>query len=83
MASRAERHWARKKEEAQKITHYTSRGKAFARIAWDGDEPCADCGVNTNQFHVYPLCNQEQCPRCEGKALSCGCGLTPLEVVTD
>jgi hypothetical protein len=33
---------------------------------------CHDCAVTLGQFHHFG-CDMEQCPRCEGQLLSCGC----------
>lgn len=36
------------------------------------DEKCSNCGVPTGFLHLLP-CDLEQCPLCEGQALSCSC----------
>lgn len=36
--------------------------------------PCGDCDVKYGQMHVFG-CDWEQCPKCRGQALSCGCKL--------
>jgi hypothetical protein len=38
------------------------------------DWPCHDCAVIFGQFHVFG-CHWEQCARCEGQRLGCGCAL--------
>jgi hypothetical protein len=38
------------------------------------DWPCHDCAVIFGQFHVFG-CDWEQCARCEGQRLGCGCAL--------
>ena len=38
------------------------------------DWPCHDCAVIFGQFHVFG-CEWEQCARCEGQRLGCGCAL--------
>ena len=39
------------------------------------DEPsgrCHDCGIKHGNYH-HPNCDVEQCPRCGGQLISCGC----------
>lgn len=39
------------------------------------DEPdhhCHDCNVSVGQKH-HPGCDMEECPRCHGQLISCGC----------
>ena len=33
---------------------------------------CHDCNVAAGGFH-HPGCDMEECPRCHGQLLSCGC----------
>jgi hypothetical protein len=57
------------------------RGRAHQPIHW-GDEKgyqfeemterCSDCGVPKGGVHHHGCC-LEQCPRCRGQLLSCGC----------
>lgn len=38
------------------------------------NQPCGDCNVKYGQIHVFG-CDWEQCPKCKGQALGCGCRL--------
>ena len=33
---------------------------------------CVDCGIKYGGFH-HAYCQYEQCPRCGGQLISCGC----------
>jgi hypothetical protein len=36
------------------------------------NQRCGDCDALPGHFH-HPECDIEECPRCEGQLLSCGC----------
>ena len=38
---------------------------------WANTHPCG-CGVHKGELHV-PGCDDEQCPKCHGQMISCGC----------
>jgi len=38
----------------------------------DHNNCCHDCRVKAGGFH-HPGCDMEQCPRCKGQLISCGC----------
>lgn len=71
--------WPQEIEDAQELQGYVMHGQSFDRVihsvAEEGieqDELCQECGVLNGQFHV-PGCQQEDCPRCAGKLVECGC----------
>lgn len=39
---------------------------------WEPQERCPDCGVSLGRVH-HPGCDMEQCPKCQGQLISCGC----------
>jgi hypothetical protein len=72
--------WPEKIIAAQKIKTLVIYGKRRSRIRYGSEKnrqqdfalSCGDCAVILGQLHV-PLCDQEQCPKCLGQLLSCGC----------
>jgi hypothetical protein len=44
------------------------------RMELGRQEHCPDCLAPRNTFH-HPGCDIEQCPRCGGQALTCGCAV--------
>lgn len=38
----------------------------------DDKRNCHDCNVTPGSYH-HPGCDMEQCPRCQGQLISCGC----------
>jgi hypothetical protein len=68
-------------KRSQSIKSFRIAGRDFPRIACgyeqgDFDEAigdkCSNCGVPTGFLHMLP-CDLEQCPYCQGQALSCDC----------
>jgi hypothetical protein len=41
-------------------------------IAHTRAKPCSDCGVVAGSPH-HPGCEVEECPKCNGRVISCGC----------
>jgi hypothetical protein len=41
-----------------------------------GSDPCPDCGAGAGEVHE-PGCDIEQCPRCGGQLIACGCRRKP------
>lgn len=67
---------------AQQVSVYEIDGQAYQRLPygqgdwWEHGAPaplCHDCAVIPGQLHV-PGCDMEECPKCHGQAISCGCG---------
>jgi hypothetical protein len=76
--------WHERVAAAQALTHYIVGERRLPRIRY-GDEsddwradiiPCHDCAVVKGQLHV-PDCDVEECPNCNGQAISCDCALQP------
>ena len=72
--------WPEKIIAAQKIKTLVIARRRRSRIRYGSEKnceadfalPCGDCGVIVGQLHV-PQCDLEQCPKCLGQLLSCGC----------
>lgn len=50
-------------------------GKVYDRIPNQEDDPeyvCIDCEAEDGQIHELG-CDAEDCPRCGGQLISCGC----------
>ncbi|MEO3944685.1 hypothetical protein [Gorillibacterium sp. CAU 1737] len=68
--------------ESKYIEEYLIRGVTYPRIRYGEEkyevgsrhtrETCAECMVKLGEFHV-PGCDWEQCPKCLGQAIGCGC----------
>lgn len=67
--------------QAQMDTTYMIDGVEYKRIPygkerhdWHAEKmACHDCAAIEGELHV-PGCDVEECPRCHGQFLSCGCG---------
>lgn len=76
--------------ESKYIEEYLIKDEAYSRIRYgeekyEGElrhtrETCADCMVKQGEFHV-PGCDWEQCPKCFGQAIGCGCNFEEEEIV--
>jgi hypothetical protein len=58
-------------------------GKFYDRVPVDEmslgrDNHCGDCGASVGDWHDIG-CDQEECPKCHGQLISCGCEWTEFE----
>jgi hypothetical protein len=76
--------WPARVDEAQRRREYVIGGRAYRRIRYGDEnsskeldapvpEPCHDCAVLRGEYHVGPLCDMEECPRCGGQVIGCDC----------
>ncbi len=81
-AEEVHRNFPRDFIESKYIEEYLIKGEPFPRVRY-GDEKyegdfrhsratCAECMVKLGEFHV-PGCDWEQCPKCHGQSIGCGC----------
>lgn len=47
-------------------------GSSLPAVPAQEDGRCSDCGVEDGGFH-HPGCDREQCPKCHGQLIGCGC----------
>jgi hypothetical protein len=61
--------------ESQALSHYTSNGRSYPRIAYGDDDarwgaiPCRGCGAVKGQHHTAGDCPYEHCPVCRASQL--------------
>ena len=61
--------------ESQALSHYTSNGRSYPRIAYGDDDarwgeiPCRGCGAVKGQLHNAGDCPYEHCPVCRASQL--------------
>lgn len=77
--------WAKRIQAAQHEKAIKFGDGLLARVPFgselfDVGLTCRDCGCDRGQLHVS-VCCVEQCPRCNGQRLSCGCTRAVLECV--
>ena len=76
--------WPARVDQAQRQSEYVIGGVTYPRIRYGDEqyvgelegpvpEPCHDCAVRRGQYHVGPLCDMEECPRCRGQVIACDC----------
>jgi hypothetical protein len=68
--------------ESKYIEEYDIAGETYSRVRYGAEkyednirhsrETCGDCMVKLGDFHV-PGCDWEQCPKCLGQSIGCGC----------
>ncbi len=77
-----QRDWAEMLQQAQLETHYAWVGTRYPRIPYGGEtfrrpveaasRPCRHCSTIAGKLHE-PLCDYEQCPKCNWQRMSCDC----------
>jgi hypothetical protein len=76
------RDWADMLLATQLRAHYTSAGEVFRRIPYGSEtfrqpveaarQPCRHCNTVFGKLHE-PMCDHEQCPKCNWQLMSCDC----------
>jgi hypothetical protein len=62
-------------ESNPKAPRIELKGKVFDRVRYKADDPkylCGDCEAADGEIHDLG-CDLEDCPRCGGQLISCGC----------
>ena len=60
----------------RKAMHRLAYGRDQRAADLARDKPrCHDCNVTWGHLH-HPGCDMEECPRCSGQLISCGCILS-------
>lgn len=74
-------------EPDQSITHVSSCGVRYARVRCGSEADmkgemdfCSDCFAKSGQYHAVG-CDLEQCPKCHGQMISCGCSIDELRAL--
>jgi hypothetical protein len=71
----AECEWCLKDMASDEVTTCKEalvEGINLPQVPYDGDVRCHDCNVEPGGFH-HPGCDNEDCPKCSGQLISCGC----------
>jgi len=81
------RDWADMLARTQARTHYVSEGVSYARLPYGSEtfrapveaasQPCRHCCTIFGKLHE-PMCDYEQCPKCNWQIMSCDCSFDGL-----
>jgi hypothetical protein len=62
-------------ENNPRATEIMLEGQTFPRVPFQPDDPdwlCIDCEAAAGEIHELG-CDAEECPRCGGQLIGCGC----------